>query len=321
MTPAPSPVRIATRGSALAMWQAEYIADILRSVQTSRAVEIVVVRTQGDQDQSTNLAAFGGMGVFTREVQHAVLDGRADLAVHSLKDLPTESVPGLSLAGIPARAAREDVLVPARRLGAIRSLSELPQAASVATGSPRRRAQLLHHRTDLRIPELRGNVGTRLQRVEDGHCDATILAKAGLERLGLLADHHLVLDVSEFLPAVGQGALGVECRSDDEETQQLLRNLSDSRTISEVTAERTILAELQAGCHAPLGVRACLQDSGALAVEAVLLSLDGKQRTLVTDAAPAASAAELGTRVARQLRTLHDDQSNSGERSAAGESP
>lgn len=297
-------IRIATRGSQLALWQANHIADELRRI--GREAELVIVKTQGDQDQVSRLATFGTVGVFTKEVQKAVLDGRADLAVHSLKDLPTDPEAGLQLAAVPPRAPRADVIVLKAGAEPIESLDDLPPSARVASGSPRRRAQLLHSRPDIELLEVRGNVETRLQKMDDGLCDAMLLAEAGLTRLGLTDRISLVLSPESFLPAVGQGALGLECRSDDKDTSEHLQQLADIVTTTEVTAERTVMNQLRAGCHAPLGVWARLVGGDSLTVDAVLLELDGSRRTHVTETAASTDPRALGILVADRLKQAHD---------------
>ena len=288
----------------MALWQANHISDALRA--NGCEAELVIVKTTGDQDQTSRLAQFGGVGVFTKEVQKAVLDGRADLAVHSLKDLPTDPEPGLVLASVPKRAPRADVVAMSTSAGAIATLDDLPQGAKVATGSPRRRAQLLHLRPDIELLEVRGNVETRLQKMDDGLCDAMLLAEAGLTRLSLADRISLVLPPESFLPAVGQGALGLECREDDTETIGQLSQLADAEATTETRAERTVLNQLRAGCHAPLGVWARRMDSDSLTVDAVLLELDGSRRTHVSITGAAADPVAVGIQVAAQLGQTHD---------------
>jgi hydroxymethylbilane synthase len=300
-------VKIATRGSALALWQANHVAAEIKRHSPDCETELVIVKTTGDQDQTSRLESFGGVGVFTREVQKAVMDGRANLAVHSLKDLPTQLEPGMTLGAIPPRAPRADVLAIAKGAEPIQSLDDLPPNARVATGSPRRRAQLLHVRPDIELLEVRGNVGTRLQKMDDGLCDAMLLAEAGLTRLGLNERISLVLDPASFLPAVGQGALGIECREDDTATLTYLKPLGDERTVAETTAERTVLSELRAGCHAPLGVWARFNGDAEICVDAVLLTLDGTVRTHVSEKGDASDPAAIGIEVANQLKAAHDD--------------
>lgn len=312
-----SPIRIATRASRLALWQAEHVRDLLKSAAPERAVEIVPLSTIGDRDKTEALTRLGGgsgVGVFTREIQAALLDGRADVAVHSLKDLPTEPVDGLCLAAVPARGAMFDVLVLPAVSGQKAEGSELqstlptayrllPTGARIGSGSPRRRAQLLHHRPDLQFVEARGNVETRLRKLDEGQFDALVLAEAGLTRLEFAGRISATLRPPLMLPAVGQGALGIECRSDDHSTRDALSRLIDPPTLFAVLAERTVLSTMRAGCHAPLGVWT-RTDGDALRLTAVVLSLDGVQRFESDHAAAVASDAEaiaLGRTVADDL--------------------
>jgi hydroxymethylbilane synthase len=260
----------------LALWQANHVADRLRMLPSGPAVELVLIVTSGDQNQTDALRQFGGTGVFTREVQRAVLDGRADFAVHSLKDLPTQSADGLSLACVPERAPRCDaLLLPAGAQQQRRSQTSPP--TRIGTGSPRRQAQLRYHRGDLDISEIRGNVDTRLRKLDEGEYDAILLAEAGLRRLGLHQRISLLLQPPLFFPAVSQGALGIETRTDDTEAHTLLSSLTCVRTHAEVIAERALLRTLRAGCHAPLGVWAEISDQ-TLTLTSVLLSHDGTER-------------------------------------------
>jgi hydroxymethylbilane synthase len=311
------PLRIATRASQLALWQANDVAGRLRAVAGSREVVLVEVSTSGDRDRTQPLAAMGNTGVFTREVQRAVLDGRADLAVHSLKDLPTEPADGLLLAAVPERASSFDALVlPASRAsgGEADPLGLLPPGARVGTGSPRRSAQLLHWRADVAILEIRGNVETRLRKLDGGEFDAIILAEAGLRRLDLGDRISGRLCPPLLYPAVGQGALGIECRRpgwpgggapiqsrrDDGETQRLLGAINDSPTLSAVSAERELLSTLGAGCHAPVGVETSVEGE-RLSLTAVVLSLDGSVRLFAELCGSLSEPTELGRRVAEDL--------------------
>jgi hydroxymethylbilane synthase len=304
------PLRIATRASALATWQAEHVAERLRSVAAARGVELVPVTTQGDRDRNAALSTFGGVGVFTKEVQQAVLKGRGDIAVHSLKDLPTEATAGLVLGAVLPRAPRCDaLLLPGGQPCA--SLADLPANARVGTGSLRRQAQLLSHRSDLQLGEIRGNLDTRLRKLDEGEFDAIILAEAGLRRLGWGDRISLVLKPPVMFPAVGQGAIGVECRDDDEPTLAALAHLDDPETRIEVTAERACLAALRAGCHAPVGAWSLVVPSSTdlmLAFEAVIWSRDGSRRVGTTLSGPASEAFEIGTRAADQLRQQGGDE-------------
>jgi hydroxymethylbilane synthase len=291
-------LRIASRASQLALWQARHVSELILAAEPGLAVEIVEISTTGDRDRFSALSQMGGQGVFTREVQAAVLDGRADLAVHSLKDLPTVPTEGLHLSGVPEREARFDALVlPQSKVGA---LDDLPLGAKVGTGSLRRRAQLLNRRPDLRFEEVRGNVETRLRKVDTGEYDAIILAEAGLRRLGLASRISAVLAPPLVYPAVGQAALGLECRSEDSFTSEILNRLTDQAALVEVRAERACLRELKAGCHAPVGVLTRI-DGDRLTLEGVVLSRDGQERITAQATSTAVTAEALGRCVAQLL--------------------
>lgn len=234
-------IRIATRRSRLARTQTEWVAARLREVHRGLTTVIVEVATEGDRDRATPLADIGGSGLFTKALQDAVAEGDADLAVHSYKDLPTAEPDGLAVAAVPERADYHDVLVTA----AGGDLGSLPAGALVGTSSPRRAQQLSRVRSDLRTAPIRGNVETRIAKVRSGEFDATILAAAGLARLGL---SDAVCDVLDFLPAPGQGALALECRSSDARTRELVSAVDDPDTRDPVTAERAWLAATGAGC-------------------------------------------------------------------------
>jgi hydroxymethylbilane synthase len=271
-------LRIATRASQLALWQANWVASRLRSGDPDQKVELVHVTTTGDRIRDASLSALGGIGVFTREIQQALLDDRADLAVHSLKDLPTVPVEGLTIAAVPERASPWDALIlPADARTPELGLENFSSNARIGTGSLRRRAQLLFLRPDLEFVEIRGNVDTRLRKLDAGEADALILAEAGLDRLGLAARISARLAPPELFPAVGQGALGLECRVDDRATRQMVGQLNHPATFACVAAERHTLARLGAGCHAPVGVFTAV-DGEELTLEAVVLDSDGRQR-------------------------------------------
>jgi hydroxymethylbilane synthase len=230
-----------------------------------------------------------------------VLDERADVAVHSLKDLPTEPVEGICLAAVPERASPWDALIlPAMRPPHVAAIGDLPPRARIGTGSLRRRAQLLHRRSDFEFVTVRGNVETRLRKLDEGACDALVLAEAGLDRLGHSARISMRLSPPELYPAAGQGALGVECLESATSVRQLLARLSHAGTLSAVLAERRVLARLEAGCHAPVGVSTSL-DGDQLGLEAVVLSRDGKERLCAKSAGSIADAEEIGERVAEDL--------------------
>ena len=293
-------IRIATRKSALALWQAHYLANRLRSLPAAPEVELVPIVTTGDSNQSDSLRQFGGTGVFTREVQIAVLDQRADIAVHSLKDLPTQSADGLVLAAVPDREQRCDALLLPLNVDNIQSLDDIPKGAKIGTGSPRRQAQLLYLRPDLKLCEIRGNVDTRIRKLDEGQYDAIVLAEAGLRRLELAYRISLMLEPPAMYPAVGQGALGIECRAADAGTRALLQQITCATTLAEILAERSLLRTLRAGCHAPLGAWAQVERD-RLTLTGVLLSLDGTTRLEQTASGPADSPDQVGVLVAEQL--------------------
>ena len=258
----PRPLRVATRGSELARWQARRVAALLGA-----DTELVVVSTSGDERPDVPIHAVGGTGIFVKEVQQAVLDGRADLAVHSAKDLPASDAPdGLVLAAVPERADPRDALVGS-------TLHALPPGARVATGSVRRRAQLAALRPDLTFAELRGNIATRLSRAPE--FAAVVVAAAALERLGLADRADDILEPSVMLPQVAQGALAVECRTDDHDSLARVAAIDDARAHLAVGAERAYLAELGGGCDLPCGALAAVDDRGGVEVEALLASTDG----------------------------------------------
>jgi len=278
----------------LARWQADWVAARLGEVGVE--VEMVLLTTRGDREQVGPIGAMGGQGVFTKELQRALLAGEIDLAVHSLKDLPTDAVGGLTLAAVPPRGPSGDVLVSRK----VSSWEELPQGAVVGTGSLRRRAQLWHARPDLKMQDVRGNIDTRLRKLAEGQYDALILAEAGLERLGLAGEIAQVLPKTLMLPAIGQGALGLETRSDDAGTRSALARLDDRETHAAVTAERALLAALRGGCLAPVGAWGRIED-GRLRLSAVVLSQDGALRIAAEAAGDVASAAAMGESVAAEL--------------------
>ena len=286
-------LRIGTRASALAQWQAQWVAEQLRSMGVQP--ELVLVSTSGDRQQDS-IGTIGITGVFTKEIQRALLDGRIDLTVHSLKDLPTDETPGLTLAAVPRRASVWDTLVCRQHA----SLDELPRGAIVGTGSLRRRAQLLHVRPDLRMAGLRGNVDTRLRKLREGQLDAIVLAQAGLERLGFATQITQILPATILLPAVGQGALGLEIRDDDEVTREVVGRLDDAVSRVAVTAERAMLAALRGGCLAPVGAWGRIEGE-RLTLTGRVLSNDGREKLEATHSASPAEALVLGRRVAEEL--------------------
>ncbi len=289
-------IRLGTRGSQLALWQANFIAGKLRPVVEPQPVELVIIETHGDQVQDRPLSQLGGFGVFTRAIQQALLDKQIDVAVHSLKDLPTIPVDGLKLTAVPPRGPIGDVLVSLKH----ERFADLPEGAIIGTSSLRRRAQILNQRPDLKLIDLRGNVETRLRKLREQDLDAIVLAEAGLHRLGL--DRHIteVLDPKWMLPAVGQGAIGLECREDDGETSHFVEALNDPPTWSAVLAERAMLFALGGGCLVPIGAWTRVEN-GILTLRGSVLSPDGKRRIVDTHCGPSDKPLGVGNELAAQL--------------------
>ena len=291
-----SPLRIGTRGSPLALWQAEYVAGRLEPLAAPRPIELIQIETSGDMVRDLPLSQIGGDGVFTKEIQRALLANVVDVAVHSLKDLPTTHVEGLMLGAVPPRGATGDVFVSRRHA----RFDDLPPGAIVATGSLRRRAQALHRRPDLKMTAIRGNVGTRLHKLDEQNIDAIILAQAGLERLGLSEHITELLDPLWMLPAVGQGALGLECRTDDEATLAVLTLLNDGPTRQAVLAERALLRGLGGGCLVPIGAQAVVHGD-RLRLRAAVLAPDGSRRVADEAGGPAVDAERSGQELAERM--------------------
>ena len=287
---------IGTRSSKLALWQADYIQAKLRERYPELPVVEKRMTTKGDRVLDAPLAKIGGKGLFTKELEQAMLAGEIDIAVHSLKDMPTELPPGLVLAAVTERFDAGDAVV-SPRYG---TFANLPQGAKVGTSSLRRRAQLLAQRPDLEIVSLRGNVNTRLQKLEDEDFDAIILAVAGLKRLGFGERITEVLDKSVCLPAVGQGALAIEARADDEEMISRLAFLDDAAMRAAARAERAFLARVEGGCQVPVGVYATAEGT-TLAIEAVIASLDGARLYRSSRTGSASEAEALGRGLAEEL--------------------
>lgn len=278
-------LRVATRGSALARWQAERVVELL-----GVPAELVLVATRGDERTDVPIHAMGGTGVFVKEVELAVLDGRADVAVHSAKDLPSATAPGLELAAVPERADARDALVGA-------PLAAIPTGGRVGTGSVRRRAQLANVRSDLTFGELRGNIATRLEKAT--RFDAVVVAAAALDRLGLADQIAERLEPEVMLPQVAQGALAVECRTDDAATRELVVAIDDPAARAAVTAERAYLARLGGGCDLPCGALARVTADGVIELEGLLSSLDGRIALRATGSGSDPEA--LGVEVAERL--------------------
>ena len=287
---------IGTRSSKLALWQADYVMDCLQKKYPELHVEKKLMTTKGDKILDAPLAKIGGKGLFTKELEQDMLAGGIDIAVHSLKDMPTEVPDGLIITAITKRYDPGDAFVSNK----VKSLAELPQGAVVGTSSLRRKAQLLHARPDLVVKDLRGNVNTRLRKLDAGEYDAAILAVAGLRRLGFGGRITEVLPKSMILPAVGQGALAIEAREDDAETRELVAFLNDEATVACAKAERAFLARVEGGCQVPVGVYATPEDSG-LHVEAVIASLDGKRLYRDHVSGQVKDAETIGTQLADKL--------------------
>ena len=287
-------LRVATRGSALARWQADRVAALLRRSHPGLDVELVIVETLGDRRQDIPIWEIGGQGIFVKEVQSAVLAGRADIAVHSAKDLPSVTAPGLDLAAFPGRDDPRDALVGA-------PLAALAPGARVATGSVRRRAQLAAARPDLELVGLRGNIATRLERIPPG--GAVVLAAAALNRLGLAGRAAEVLDVERMVPQVAQGALAVECRAGDEPVATLLAAIDDPAVRVTVEAERAFLARLGSGCDLPVGAHAVLA-GGDVIITGLIAAPDGSVVIRDRRSGPAATATALAVALADHL--VHD---------------
>jgi hydroxymethylbilane synthase len=290
-----NPLRIGTRGSALALWQANSISESLRNT-TGVAFELVIVRTSGDKFQQKSFGEIGTKGIFIKELEDALLENRVDLAVHSMKDVPTEIPDGLTVAAICKRQDVRDALL--SRSAA--SLKSLPSGARVGTSSLRRKAQLLYARNDLQIMDLRGNVDTRIEKLRRGDYDAIVLAKAGLDRLGLSANITEVLPTDVSLPAAGQGAIGIEARANDAETLRILAALDDSETRCGVQAERAALAGLEGGCQVSIGAWGRVE-GGKLVLEVAVLSPDGTRCLRERISGAPQEAVELGERIAAKM--------------------
>jgi hydroxymethylbilane synthase len=289
-------ITIATRKSPLAMWQAEHVKARLEQAHPGINVTLLGMSTQGDKILDTPLAKIGGKGLFVKELEQGMLDGKADIAVHSMKDVPVAFPEGLHLPVIMQREDPRDAFVSNK----FERIDDLPEGAVVGTSSLRRQCQLSHHRPDLKIMPLRGNVNTRLAKLDNGDYDAVILASAGLIRLGFESRIRNLIPVEFSLPAIGQGAIGIECRSSDEQVNQLLKPLHHDVTATCVLAERAMNNRLEGGCQVPIGGHAVL-DGDALYLRGLVGSVDGKDiiRAELTGAIKDSEA--IGTQVAETL--------------------
>ena len=289
-------LRIATRKSALALWQANHVQSLLREAHTDIGIELVKIVTEGDRILDRPLSEIGGKGLFLKELERAMLNGEADLAVHSMKDVPASMAGGLVLDAVLPRANPYDALVSRND----KLLAELPAGSNIGTSSLRRKSQLLALRPDLVVSDLRGNVDTRLRKLDEGQYDAIILACAGLQRLGLGERITETLQLPDWLPASTQGIIGLQCRQDDALTRALIEPLADADTMVVASAERAVARVLEATCQVPLAVHAVLKN-GIVKLKSLVSSLDGKESVQAAGEAPAAEAVALGEKIAADL--------------------
>lgn len=289
-------IRLGTRGSRLALWQAYHVQALIGGLPGAPPVEIITISTEGDRIRDVPLSQVSGQAFFTKEIEQALLEDRIDLAVHSMKDLATVMPDGLVLAAVPEREDPRDAILSRSGEG----LEHLPAAARIGTSSLRRKAFVAYQRPDLELVELRGNVPTRIQKLDAGEYDAILLAAAGVKRLGLGDRISALLDPTVFSPAPGQGALALQTREADTGTRQWLQTLEHLPTRQATTAERTLLRQVEGGCQVPVGVFTTIYD-GKLELRAVVCSLDGRQSVDGLLQGPVDQAAEIGAKVAEQL--------------------
>lgn len=289
---------IGSRGSKLAMTQSQWVKSRLEELDPNLEITIQRIVTKGDKITDVALARIGGKGLFTKELEVALQDGRIDMAVHSLKDLPTELPEGLTIAAVPEREDPHDLLICRNDCG---SIHDLPRGGKLGTSSLRRRAQLLALRPDLEVGDLRGNLDTRLKKLETTGLDAIIVAKAGVRRLGVFRDSYCTIPFDELLPAVGQGALGIEGRKGDDEMRDILFFIDHLPTRHAVEAERTLMFELEGGCQVPIGAIGRHTADGTLELDAVVCSLDGSRTVRDRHSGPAEGAEDIGRTLAGRL--------------------
>lgn len=290
-------IRIGTRGSQLALWQANWVQKAIAQQRPDLDIELMIIKTTGDKILDVPLAKVGGKGLFVKEIEEALIDGRIDLAVHSMKDMPAQLPPGLSIGAVPARENPMDALI----VEDASSFENLPKGACVGTSSLRRSAQLLHLRPDLSIEPLRGNLDTRLKKLSTTHLDAIVLAAAGLKRLGLADRISETLEPHIMLPAVGQGALCIESRIDDEKTASILSSLDDADTHTAVTAERAFLSRLEGGCQVPIAGHAVIGKDNRLTMTGLVAELDGSRMIREEVIGPCDQAEKMGRELAELL--------------------
>ena len=292
-------VVIGSRGSLLAITQTTWVKDHIQFFRSDLDFHIKKITTSGDKITDVALAKIGGKGLFTKEIENELLAGIVDLAVHSMKDLPTQMPEGLKIGCVPLRENPHDVIVSRNNT----KFSDLPEGAVIGTCSLRRKAQLLAVRPDLKVVDLRGNLDTRLKKIEEGQFDAVVLACAGIRRLGRQEVISEILDSDTIIPAVGQGALCIQIREDDPATEELLRPLNHEETALAITAERALMAELEGGCQVPVGGHAKMEE-GLLTLYGVVASVEGDRIIRAQDTDDPANAEELGKRVAGRLITM-----------------
>jgi hydroxymethylbilane synthase len=305
---------IGTRGSRLALWQTEHVAELLQAAHRGLIIETVVIKSEGDIDLVTPLARSQTTGIFVRRLEQALQAKEIDLAVHSLKDMPTDQPDGLTIAGIPERHDARDALL--SREGW--TLDELPLGTVVGTGSPRRRGQLLHRRPDLKVVDVRGNLDTRLRKLTEGQFGALVLAVAGVDRLGIDSVPYRPLALDDCLPAAGQGALGVEVREDAKETREIIERLTHKATAACVEAERAFLRRLDAGCQASATAYA-RHEADKLRLDALVADVDGKTVLMERESGSPEDGIALGTRLADRLRVAGADAILAAARRASSE--
>lgn len=289
-------IRIGTRGSRLALWQAAYIENLLKQACEDIILERIIIKTEGDRDKQSSLTQIGGQGVFTKAIEEALMENQIDVAIHSLKDLPSAMTEGLYLAAVPERGPVEDVLVTEEGI----SLNELEENATIATGSIRRCSQLLNLRPDLNIKDLRGNIETRLNKLLEQNLDGIIMAHAALVRLELNHVRYYAFSVNDMVPGVGQGAVGVQTRIDDEATNKIVKLISHQETFDAVTAERAFLNELDSGCQFPVGAYARVEGDN-LKMTGFVGSDDGEEVYREKIEGPVSDAEQLGRRLAQSF--------------------
>lgn len=295
-SPARNKIRIATRGSKLALWQANHVKDSLEKAHEGLEVELLVLKTKGDKILDVALAKVGGKGLFVKEIEEALLDGRADIAVHSMKDVPTELPPELELAATDVREDVRDALFTREASG----LDDLPQGAKIGTSSLRRQAQLLNHRPDFEIRSIRGNVDTRLRKLQEENLDAVVLAAAGVKRLGYGDRVAEYLPVEVSLPATCQGSLGIQIRRDDDATRDLIGIFRHHATEVAVTAERAFLKTLEGGCQVPIAGLA-LAEGGRVKMEGLVGTVDGTRIIREQMEGPEEDAGKIGVELANVI--------------------